>query len=138
MSTDTKPETITKLEDVAGEYGFRIRWEMAKDKREAVSFVVWQIVGRQPDGLKLALFIKEGGSDRDRFTPHIIESEPYLSGAIHQDGRVWFTGSSVFTGVLGVKKHLALVKYLWLKAHQHIAGDLGHKRAYKEWKESEI
>jgi hypothetical protein len=135
-NTPTKIETVTKMEDVAGAHGFRIRWEMAKVQREAVSFVVWQVVGRQADGLKLALFVKEGGGEKDRFTPNIIEAEPYLSGAIHKDGRTWLTGSSVFTGAIGAKKHLALVKYLWLAAHRHIGGEASYAQATTEWTEA--
>ncbi len=119
-----KTEPVIKMEDVAGQFGFRIRYEIRDD---AVGFMVWQIIGRQPDGLRLALFAAEG---KDDLTPDVVAATPYLSGAIRSDGRVWFTGDAVFFGGVGARKDLGLRKHVFFRAYEEM--DMDAKRAWEQ------
>lgn len=111
-------------EDVAGDYGFRCRYDVRTD---AVGFMVFKVVERQPDGLQLALFLREGSDD---VTPDIAIAAPYLSGAVKRDGRVWLTGESVFIGGVGAKMHAALQKHLFLKCYKFMG--LDGKKAWEQ------
>ena len=129
MSEEPKVETVTKTEDKGG---FRIQWKTSKERREAISFDVWQIVNDGP----IPMFIKRDGTKENPLTPIVDDSEPYLSGIIHIDGRVWLGGSHVMMGAAGVQRHIGMLKYLWHRAHKHIGGDQGLKAAHKEWVEA--
>lgn len=113
----TAPRVL--IEDCAGKFGFRVRWEYTS---EGTGFVVWQIVGRQPDGLKLALFHRDGSKDMD-LTPDIMVATPYISGCVRRDGRVLMSGDAVFAGPVMFKRHIALQKHLWLRAHSLMGFD---------------
>lgn len=111
-------------EDVAGDFGFRCRYDVRPD---AVGIMVWKVVDRQPDGLRLAMFMREGSED---ITPDITVATPYLSGAVKRDGRVWLSGDSVFMGGVGMKMHFAILKNVFLKSYKFLG--LDGKKAWEQ------
>ena len=117
------PQSTVKITDMGGKHGWRVRWEFDQN---GVAFTAFKIVARQPDGLKLAMFVKANAPDGE-LTPDVIVAEPYLSGAVKRDGRVClFGGTAVFRGPVAFKYHLSFQKEIWLEAHaflgsRHIA-----------------
>lgn len=110
---DNAPKT--KVEDVGGTFGFRVQWTYT---HEGAAFAVWKIVGRQPEGLRMALFLKSTPDENNPFTPDVVAAEVYLTGAIKPDGRVMLGGEPTFAHPIGFKMHFALLKTLWQKAHK--------------------
>ncbi len=103
--------TTTKVENAGG---FRFVWNYKEGVGAAVT--VYQVMAKQEDGLKMALFLR-AGTETGELTPDSLLAEPYVSGVFKADGRVMIKGTSVFVGAQGMKRHCAVMKHTWERAY---------------------
>lgn len=108
--TPTETPRIT-IEDVAGEFGFRILWSV---KDHWADFTVWAIVSRENDK---PLFELKDNCAED--TDDTEKAEIYCTGFIKWDGCAEIDqGQPHWCGAEDFKKHMALLKYLYLRASE--------------------
>lgn len=100
----------TKIDNVGG---FRLHWTYEEGVGAAVT--VYQVIAKQEDGLRLALFLKAG--TEGELTPDTLVAEPYMTAAFRSDGRMMFGGTSVFVGPTLLKRHLAAIKHCYERAY---------------------
>jgi hypothetical protein len=108
LGTDTK----TLVENVGG---FRLVWHYKEGAGATVT--AYQVIAKQEDGLRLSLFLR-AGTQSGELTPDTLLAEPYFTGVFRADGRVMLSGTSVFVGPSMMKRHLALLKHCWERAHE--------------------
>ena len=112
-------ETLETIEDVGGEFGFRLRWRC---KSYWADVEVWEIHGRH-DGAPL--FWEEEHSSNsitEKWTP---EFPKYIEGFVKWDGCSEFDFHGHFCGAEAYIKHFSLLKYIYIRAgqlsgHNHI------------------
>lgn len=86
---DSAAVTVT-VEDVLGEFGFRLRWSARK-----------------------------GWADGMDVVAKIDEAEPYLAGFVKWDGCAELDqGCPHWCGAHGFGKHIDLLAYIWRRAHE--------------------
>ena len=116
--------TTTKVENVGG---FRLVWNYKEGAGAAVT--VYQVIAKQEDGLKMALFLR-AGTETGELTPDSLLAEPYFTGVFRADGRVMFKGTTVFFGAHGMKRDLACRKHVWERAYDLM--DVAPKPSWKD------
>lgn len=119
---NTEPALL--VEDVGGEFGFRISWKI---KPHWADFTVYEITSREADK---PMFNRKDWQSLPDPVETIEEAEPYLTGFVKWDGCCEFHDVNThFCGPDGLIKHFALLKFLYVRA-----GDLsGHKHAELPW-----
>ncbi len=100
------------IEDVLGEFGFRIEWSALDHWAD---FKVYDICGRGPE----PMFHKKDASSYPDSVTDTAGADLYVSGYIKWDGcsqMDWGPECSHFCGADAFKKHIALLKHLYLRA----------------------
>jgi len=115
----------SKIENVGG---FRLHWNYKEGVGASVT--VYQVLAKQEDGLRLALFLK-AGTETGELTPDTLLAEPYMTGVFRADGRIMIGGTSVFVGTKMMVRHLSLLKHCWERAY-----DLMEVAPAVPWKEA--
>lgn len=107
MPDTDKRETI---EDVGGEFGFRLRWRVSDHWADVEAWEVAAICEGK----------KEFRSSSDpfrEFTADVEKAEKYLDGFIKWDGCAELNqGCPHWCGAKDFKKHMALLKYIYLRS----------------------
>jgi hypothetical protein len=111
-----KEEKRVTVEDILGEFGFRVRWRV--DDYWA-SVEVYEVVAIEC-GTERILFAREDQrppSNDD--TDNVDEAEKYLEGFIKWDGCTELNqGRPHWCGPDGYKKHIALLEYIYKRAFE--------------------
>lgn len=108
MNTPEKRETI---EDVLGEFGFRLVWSVQDHWADVKAF---EIVGRNEDGNPL--FDSDDSPNRTMTTE---DAREYLEGFVKWDGCTELDqGSPHWCGPYEYRKHFALLRYIYHRAYE--------------------
>jgi hypothetical protein len=100
------------IEDIGGDFGFRVRWAALDHWAD---FEVYEVVSVEQDGLCLKYFRAEG--DGEELTPNISGADLYCHGHIKWDGCSHVHQEEAhLCGADAFKKHMALLRYLYLRA----------------------
>ena len=130
--TDTPDRVV--VEDVFGEFGFRVRWTLYPSHIEGVFCIataeVWEILTyRNFHGPNQSpCFHKDGADDCSEHVDTVDESDKYLRARIKWDGcsNVDFQEETEthLCGTVEWKKHIALLCYLYNRAFQLMNRDM--------------
>ena len=105
-------EKIELIEDVLGDFGFRVRWQYLPHWADVE---VFEIVGRDDSGKMY--FERKGAMQSMDQVETIDEAQPYLEGFIKWDGCAELNqGNPHWCGVRSFKKHADLLQYIWNKS----------------------
>lgn len=128
LPTEDGPPVET-IEDVGGEFGFRIVWSC---QTHWANFRVFDVVSRDENGKPS--FTRSGWKSLPDHTEDINLAVPYVTGFVKWDGCCEFdfpdgSGAEHFCGARDLIKHFALLKYLYIRA-----GELcGHDHDGNSW-----
>jgi hypothetical protein len=114
VSEETKgtPKRLT-IEDVLGDFGFRVRW-LAQD--HWVDFEVFEVIGL---GDKGPMFYMDGGNGSSDTVETIDSAEHYTKGFVKWDGCSHVEQvESHLCGKSAWVRHRQLLEYLWTRAFQ--------------------
>ena len=124
MEMNTTKTITTHIEDIFGEFGFRLRWKITDDYWADVE--VFELIASREGN---PCFQKKDGNGAD-FTESLDEAEQYLEGFVKWDGCSEFTHSHVhWCGPEGYNKHFKLLKHIYEKAMELMGRD-------EPWKDS--
>lgn len=108
-------EKRTTIEDVLGDFGFRVRWSVSDVWAD---LAVYDITGRDGD-TNLPLFNRRGYTSSPDPVESIDDAEPYLEGIVKWDGCTELNqGQPHWCGPEGYKKHIALLRYIYRRAFE--------------------
>jgi hypothetical protein len=120
---------VETIEDVGGEFGFRIVWSCLS---HWANFRVFEVVSRTEDGQPS--FTRRYWVSLPDHVEDIELAVPYVTGFVKWDGCCEFdypegSGAEHFCGARDLIKHFALLKHLYLRA-----GELcGHNHVESPW-----
>lgn len=102
------------IEDIGGELGFRVKWSALAHWAD---FEVYEVASAEQDGLCLKFFRKTGEAEEQ--TTNISDADKYCHGHIKWDGCAHVNQEeSHLCGSDAFKKHMALLRYLYLRASE--------------------
>ena len=101
------------VEDVLGEFGFRVAWE---PKEYMADFKVFEVVAICQGAPEFEIVDGKG----EDFTPDISLAQEYMNGTIKWDGcsHIYSAGYWHMCGMSSFAKHVALMKYLHRRAFE--------------------
>ena len=109
---ETEERRVT-VEDVLGEFGFRVRWSVTDYHAEVEAY---ELVSSVPEKVFAQKNWRSLPSD---VTTDIDEGEIYLTGFVKWDGCTELSqGQPHWCGPDGYKKHIALIKYIYHRAFE--------------------
>jgi hypothetical protein len=118
-----KTGKIIIIEDIFGEFGFRIRWSVQDERAD---FEVFEIAMRAEDNSEAFFLLKNAIHSPGDSTENIDEAEKYMSGLGEYDGCSDIErGQLHWCGPDGYKKHIALLEYIYKRAHELMCRDPG-------------
>lgn len=113
LTNDDKRETI---EDVLGEFGFRLRWRVSDCWADVEAFHVESIFDE--GGLNRREFWMQGARGQE-WTPDIDNAEHYLKGHVKWDGCTELDmGCPHWCGPDQYALHCALLKHIYTRAFE--------------------
>ena len=105
--------TIEDFDPMSDGFGFRCKWAV---RDHWADVTIWEVVTY--DGEK-KFFDKAPWEGSGNHTDSIDEAEKYLDGFVKSDGCTELNqGQPHWCGPRDYKKHIALLKYIWVRAHQ--------------------
>jgi hypothetical protein len=113
MTTEQK---VIKIEDILGEFGFTIRWEILPHWVDVVAF---EKVATELGDTPRTLYERKGAKSSEDHVYDIDGAEWYLSGYVKWDGCTELDmGSPHWCGLDGHKKHCDLLQYIYTRSQQ--------------------
>lgn len=109
---DEEKKTVT-IEDVGGEFGFRLRWDVNHYCADVSAFEIVARVEGNPQ------FNRKGATSWPDNVDEIGDAQPYLSGFVKWDGCSDFDFFEThFCGPRDYKTHCSLLRYIYERAHE--------------------
>lgn len=109
-------EPRVTVEDVLGEFGFRLRWRVKDYWADVEAFEVEAIF--DPGGLNRREFLERNSSGGE-WTPDIDNAEHYLKGHVKWDGCTELDmGCPHWCGPDAYARHAALLKHIYHRAFE--------------------
>lgn len=109
--------TIEDYDPMGDGFGFRCKWEAQSHWADVT---VWEVVALgSSDEPGKKFFDKAPWEGSGNHTENIEEAEKYLDGFVKWDGCTELNqGQPHWCGPHGYKKHIAILKYIYQRAHQ--------------------
>lgn len=117
------------IEDILGDFGFRVRWRATSSR---ASFEVFQVISAQTGGPKLFEGSGSSGPAED-MREDIDQAEPYLTGDMRWDGQAYMVwNESNLYGSSDFQSHVDLLHYLYVRSFE-----LMGREPEDRWEEAE-
>lgn len=117
MNSEEKRVKIEDFDPLGDGFGFRCKWEVVDHWADVTVYDVVSYSNESEGSQKF--FNRKGYTASNDHVSKIEEAEPYLEGFVKWDGCTELNqGQPHWCGPSDYKKHIAILKYIWIRSHQ--------------------